>query len=154
MSYEKWAHRSLTVPRIDTGSCLCYTWGMPVRASVNVSITPELERFVQDLVASGRYRSASEVFRDGLRLLEQAERRRLLEKWLVEGLTPEQQAALPAELVEEARSLIQTRIQEGLDALARGDVLDGEAFFARWKAHLDATAGATHHARPRVERRE
>lgn len=37
---------------------------------MNVSITPELEGFVQEKVASGRYRSASEVVRAGLRLLE------------------------------------------------------------------------------------
>ena len=71
---------------------------------MNVSVTPELERFVQDLVASGRYQSASEVFREGLRLLEQAERRRLLEKWLAEGLTPEERARVPANLLDEARS--------------------------------------------------
>jgi len=125
---------------------------MAVRASVNVSITPELERFVQDLVTSGRYHSASEVFRDGLRLLERAERRRLLEKWLVEGLTPQEQATLPAELLEEARARIQVKIQEGLDALDRGEGIDGEEFFARWKAHLDAAAGATAHTRSRVKR--
>ena len=78
---------------------------------MNVSITPELERFVQDLVSSGRYHSASEVFRDGLRLLEEAERGRLLEKWLIEGLTPDERAKLPAGLLEQARSQIGAKIQ-------------------------------------------
>ena len=49
---------------------------MAVRTSLNVSLTPELERFVQDRVASGRYQTASEVIREGLRLLEQQERER------------------------------------------------------------------------------
>jgi len=109
---------------------------MAIRASMNVSVTPELEQFVQELVASGRYHSASEVFREGLRLLEQTERHRLLEKWLVDGLTPEEQAKLPGELLDKARSGIQAKIQEGLDAISRGDTVDGEEFFARWKARL------------------
>lgn len=36
---------------------------------MNVSLTPELERFVQDKVDSGMYTSASEVIRESLRLL-------------------------------------------------------------------------------------
>jgi len=43
---------------------------MPARSSLNVSLTPELEKFVQDRVKSGRYSTASEVVRDALRLLE------------------------------------------------------------------------------------
>jgi antitoxin ParD1/3/4 len=41
---------------------------------MNVNLTPELERFVQDKVASGRYNSASEVVRESLRLLEEWDR--------------------------------------------------------------------------------
>lgn len=36
---------------------------------MNISLTPELERFVQDKVDSGMYTSASEVIRESLRLL-------------------------------------------------------------------------------------
>jgi antitoxin ParD1/3/4 len=38
---------------------------------MNVSLTPELEAFVHQKVASGRYNSASEVIRESLRLLEE-----------------------------------------------------------------------------------
>jgi len=38
---------------------------------VNISLTPELERLVDDKVKTGRYASASEVVREGLRLLEE-----------------------------------------------------------------------------------
>lgn len=110
---------------------------------MNVSVTPELEQFVHELVASGRYNSASEVFRDGLRLLEQSERRRLLEKWFTEGLTPDELAKVPPHLLEKVRSSLQTKIQEGLDALERGDVVDGQEYFARWKLRLQAAAGTT-----------
>jgi antitoxin ParD1/3/4 len=42
----------------------------------NVHLTPELERFAKDCVASGRFNSVSEVVRSGLRLLQEAEERR------------------------------------------------------------------------------
>ena len=38
---------------------------------MNVSLTPELEKLVNEKVASGLYTSASEVVRDGLRLLRE-----------------------------------------------------------------------------------
>jgi antitoxin ParD1/3/4 len=38
---------------------------------MNVSLTPELEKFVSAKVESGRYKSASEVVREALRLLEE-----------------------------------------------------------------------------------
>jgi antitoxin ParD1/3/4 len=38
---------------------------------MNVSLTPELEKFVGGKVDSGRYNSASEVVREALRLLEE-----------------------------------------------------------------------------------
>ncbi len=96
---------------------------------MNVSVTPELEEFVQTLVASGRYHSASEVFREGLRLLEQAERGRLLGKWLTEGLSPEEEAKLPADVLKRARQLVRAKVRAGLDAARRGELLDGEEVF-------------------------
>jgi antitoxin ParD1/3/4 len=38
---------------------------------MNVSLTPELEKWVQSKVESGMYTSASEVIREGLRLLKE-----------------------------------------------------------------------------------
>lgn len=43
---------------------------------MNVSLTPELEKFVNGKVQTGRYNSASEVVREALRLLEEHERAR------------------------------------------------------------------------------
>jgi antitoxin ParD1/3/4 len=44
---------------------------------MNISLTPELEQFVQVKVQSGRYNSASEVVREALRLLEEQEKVRV-----------------------------------------------------------------------------
>lgn len=44
---------------------------MPTR---NINLTNQLDRFVEKRVASGRYGNASEVVREGLRLLEERER--------------------------------------------------------------------------------
>ena len=38
---------------------------------MNVSLTPELEQFIQAKLTSGTYHSASEVIREGLRLLKE-----------------------------------------------------------------------------------
>lgn len=43
---------------------------------MNVSLTSDLEKFVQAKVENGRYNSASEVVREALRLLEEYERAR------------------------------------------------------------------------------
>ncbi len=40
---------------------------------MNVSLTPELEQYIQEKVSSGLYYSASEVVREGLRLLKERE---------------------------------------------------------------------------------
>jgi antitoxin ParD1/3/4 len=42
----------------------------------NVHLTPELERFARECVTEGRYNNVSEVVRDALRRLQEAEERR------------------------------------------------------------------------------
>lgn len=46
---------------------------------MNVSLTPELEKFIDGKVESGLYNNASEVVREGLRLLKEHDDVRL--KW-------------------------------------------------------------------------
>ncbi len=107
---------------------------MATRMTMNVSVTPQLERFVQALVASGRYHSASEVFRDALRLLQRGEHERLLETWLCQGLSSEEQRLVPSEVLERAQKVVRAEIQEGLDAVRRGDVIDGNTVFEEIRA--------------------
>lgn len=41
---------------------------------MNVSLSPELEKFISGKVSQGRYQTASEVVREALRLLEERDR--------------------------------------------------------------------------------
>lgn len=72
---------------------------------MNVSLTPELEKFVSDKVATGRYTSASEVVREALRLLEREEKSR-------------------KEQIEEFNRELQRR----MDSVARGEFVTAEEF--------------------------
>jgi len=92
---------------------------MAKRESISVSFTRQQAEFLAACVASGRYQSTSEVVREGLRLLEDRQRRRQAE-------------------LERARALI----QEGADQLDRGEVVDGETFFREWDEELDALEAA------------
>jgi len=74
---------------------------------MNVSLTPELENFIQKKVSSGRYASASEVVREALRLLEDHEK-----------ATAAQRKEFRAEVDRRTASL------------DRGEGLDGEEVFA------------------------
>lgn len=71
---------------------------------MNVSLTPELDSYVHGKVESGRYTSASEVVRESLRLMQ--ERDEAHEAYVRE---------------------VRAKIQEGEDALARGDYIEGTA---------------------------
>src|SRR5262249_10594758 len=53
------------ITEIVIHSSFCY------HGDMNVSLTPELEKIVDQKVKSGLYNSASEVVREGLRLLQQ-----------------------------------------------------------------------------------
>ena len=61
---------------------------MPTR---NISLTPEQDAFVDELVRKGEYQNASEAMRDALRALQQrrnedAEKLKILRKLVKEGI--------------------------------------------------------------------
>ena len=74
---------------------------------MNVSLTPELEQFVADTVATGRYSSASEVVRASLRKLEEEER------W---------------------NSYAREKLATGLADASNGRIVDGETAMQRIRA--------------------
>lgn len=71
---------------------------------MNISLTPTLEKFVQDKVASGLYNSVSEVIREALRLLASKE-----------GISQERLAQLNRD------------IEEGWNDLESGNYRDGHS---------------------------
>jgi antitoxin ParD1/3/4 len=64
---------------------------MPTR---NINLTDHYDQFVQDEIAIGRYKNASEVLRAGLRLLEQQARENEEKLALLRGLTSDGLASL------------------------------------------------------------
>lgn len=48
---------------------------MPARYAKSISLTAEWDRWIDGLVAAGEYQTASEVMRDGLRLLRDGRER-------------------------------------------------------------------------------
>ncbi len=110
---------------------------MPAKDALNVSLTPELAEFVEEQVRGGQYRSASEVVRAALRLLERDERDRLFQKWLLEGeLTADEAVRLPDDVRERMRHALRWRIEDGLESLRRGEGVAGEEVLARWERRL------------------
>ena len=80
---------------------------MANRTTVNVSLTPELDAFLQSRVKSGRYQTTSEVVREALRLLERQEKER----------------------VDVLRQL-QSRLAHGTAQAERGKLMNGDEVFA------------------------
>jgi antitoxin ParD1/3/4 len=79
--------------------------------AISADIGPKLEKYVEQLVAKGRYGSKSEVIREGLRLVQERESRL---------------AALDAE------------IEKGLDDIRNGRTIPAEEVFAELKARYEA----------------
>ncbi len=82
--------------------------------TMTVDLGPHLERTVEELIRNGRYRSKSEVLREGVRLVQDREA---------------QLAGLYAKL------------EKGLTAADAGDVYDAEEVFAELEARYAPAIG-------------
>lgn len=80
---------------------------------MNVSLTPELENIVDIKVKNGLYSSASEVVREGLRLLVQRDEDR-----------------------ETKLQALRIEIQKGIDDLEAGRIHDGPKTMASFRRRL------------------
>lgn len=78
---------------------------------MNISLTPELEKMVDDKVKSGRYTSASEVIREALRLFSDYEEAR--QRGIAE---------------------LNRKIEEGLAQASQGELISGEESRRRARA--------------------
>lgn len=87
---------------------------------MNVSLTPELETFVQTEVGSGLYQTASEVVRAGLRRLKQ-----------------DQQERLPT--VPRTRDELEAHLLRSIEALDGGKGVDGEEVLRRLSRRIKET---------------
>lgn len=81
---------------------------------MDVALSPELERLIQELVASRRYSSASEVVREALRLLQERDQLRDLR-----------------------RAELRKKIAEGVASAEAGRLHDGEQVFEELLEGLD-----------------
>jgi antitoxin ParD1/3/4 len=84
------------------------------RPTINVSLTPKLEEFVQSRVSSGRYQTASEVVREALRLLERQEKER-----------------------DEGLELLKEKLRRGVAEAEQGNALDGDEVFNELRELID-----------------
>jgi antitoxin ParD1/3/4 len=84
------------------------------RTTVNVSITPELDTFLQSRVKSGRYQTTSEVVREALRLLERQERER-----------------------DDAFQQLKAKLEQGAAQAERGELLDGDQVFEELREMIE-----------------
>jgi antitoxin ParD1/3/4 len=79
---------------------------MANRTTVNISLTPELDAFLQSRVKSGRYQTSSEVVREALRLLQRQEEER-----------------------DRAFRQLKAKLERGAGQAERGELLDGNEVF-------------------------
>ena len=84
---------------------------------MNISLTPELAKFVQKEVESGLYQTASEVVRAGLRRLKEDQAARLPQA--------------PSTLAE-----LETQLLQSIDRLDRGEGIDGKESLRRLRKRI------------------
>ena len=86
---------------------------MSKSSQLTITVTPELEAFIRERVASGRFDTASDVVREGLQLLEVREHER-----------------------EAVLDEIRREIEIGLEQAKAGQLRDGRAVFEELRSRV------------------
>jgi antitoxin ParD1/3/4 len=92
---------------------------MATRTTVNISLTSELDAFLQSRVKSGRYQTTSEVVREALRLLQNQEKER-----------------------EEGLKQLKAKLQRGAAQAESGELLDADEVFQELRQLIAERRGA------------
>lgn len=85
---------------------------------MSISLTPELEQFIQGQVESGKYASTEEVIIAGIKLLEEREK-----------------------VYKDRFEELKWEIMIGVEAIERGELIDAESVFAELEADLQQIEG-------------
>jgi antitoxin ParD1/3/4 len=88
--------------------------------ATSYSIGKHFEEFIASLIASGRYSTASEIIRDGLRIIEEREQRREAKlEWLraaiQEGLDSPAEEVDIKEWIDDVKARGRQRLAAGID---------------------------------------
>jgi antitoxin ParD1/3/4 len=84
------------------------------RTTVNISLTPELDAFLQARVKSGRYQTTSEVVREALRLIERHAQER-----------------------DHAFQLLKAKLDQGAAEAERDELIDGDEVFGELREMIE-----------------
>lgn len=123
----------------------CHNCGMD--SAGRITLTPDVAALVEHLVETGEYATADEVVRAGVMVLRRRKYEPLVRQWLAEGMTPEIERELPADVIEDVRRDFQQTHEQVMAEVAAGDFVDGEAAMARIRARLDALEAAEQRAK-------
>ena len=84
------------------------------RVGMNISLTADLAKFVEAKVAGGQYATASEVLREGLRMLIEQDQLRQIR-----------------------RDELREKVRQGREQSQRCDLVDGDEVFDRLEREID-----------------
>ncbi|MGF1517898.1 MAG: type II toxin-antitoxin system ParD family antitoxin [Nodosilinea sp.] len=87
---------------------------------MEITLTPEVEQYIQSKITSGQYASASEVFLTGIQLLQDIEK-----------------------IYQGRYQALRDDVRIGLDASEKGEVMDADVVFSQLQERLNQKRNQT-----------